>query len=203
METIKSPELSDNQINNFLKDLVLEGLTPEEQTKIVVNAVAEIPWGEGRSVDEVFEKGVGTCTGKHKVLQACFDQLGIKYEPVVCTFKWSEQGVQYPEELQSILDQGEWEHGHNFVKLENGNYLDITWDSPLKYLGFKTLPEDWTPNESFVGVQNIKEQWDGVSIDKMKSQIIGYLDPETKERRERFLHGFIEWIDAVHKEQER
>ena len=185
-------------IENYLIELNLEELDETAKIIKVARAVAEIPWGEGRSIEEVFNKNVGTCTGKHKVLQGCFDQLGIKYQPVVCTFRWGEQGVDYPDELRQILAEGEWMHGHNFVKFDNGNYLDITWDSPLKKVGFKTLPADWTPLESFIGVQNIQEQWDGASIDEMKSQLINDLDPVTQERRERFLHGLIKWIDSVH-----
>ena len=87
------------------------------------------------------------------------------------------------------------------MKLENGNYLDVTWDAALKPFGFKTLPLDWTPEQSFVGVQNIKQQWEGVSIDQMKSRLIESLDSEKRERRERFLHGFVKWIEDIHKKR--
>lgn len=186
-------------ISEFLVNLGLDSLDERDKIVKTAHAVSEIAWGEGRTVEDVFSKGVGTCTGKHKVLQACFDELGIKYLPVVATFKWGEQGIDYPEELQKILDEGEWEHGHNFVKLENGNYLDITWDPALQPLGFMSLPNDWTPEQSFIGVKNIKQQWDGVSIDEMKSQLINGLDQEIRERRERFLSGFIDWINSIRK----
>ena len=185
-------------IEKYLTNLNLDQLDTEARMIKVVRAVSEIPWGEGRSIEEVFERGVGTCTGKHKVLQGCFDQLGIKYKPVVCTFKWGEQGITLPNELREILAEGEWEHGHNFLKLENGNYVDITWDSPLKKAGFKTLPDGWTPDQTFIGLQKIQQQWDDVSIDEMKGQLINSLDGPTKERRERFLHALIKWIDSIH-----
>ena len=191
-------EESKNQIDHFLQGLHLDSLTEDEKIVAVAQAVSNIPWGEGRTVEEVFEKGVGTCTGKHKVLQACFDKLGIRYEPVVCTFKWSEQGVTYPAHLQAILDEGEWEHGHNFVKLQNGTYLDITWDPALAAFGFKILPNDWTPDKNHIGVAHIIQTWEGASIDEMKQTLIASLGEETKARREKFLHGFIEWIDSIH-----
>ena len=44
----------------------------------LTQAIASIPWGEGRTIEEVLEtKRVGTCTGKHLVLAACFDALGL------------------------------------------------------------------------------------------------------------------------------
>ena len=186
-------------IDLFLEKLKLDNLNEEQKIIKIAQAVSDIPWGEGRNCEEVFEKWIGTCTGKHKVLQICFDKINIKYEPVVCTFKWGEQGIKYPKELQDILNEGEWEHGHNFIKLENDNYLDITWDQSLSQFGFKVLPHDWTPKNSFIGIQNIKQQWDGISIDEKKSQLINSLSPEMKERRERFLNKFIKWIDSIHK----
>ncbi len=181
-------------IHSYLKKLNLNDLYFEQKVIKVVQSVSSIPWGEGRSIEDVFLKGVGTCTGKHKVLQACFDELGIKYELVVCTFKWGEQGIKYPEKLQKILDEGEWEHGHNFLKLMNGDYIDVTWDPFLESIGFKVLPKDWKLGQSFIGVQNIIQQWDNVSIDDKKFQLIDSLSPELKERRNRFLIEFIKWI---------
>ena len=184
-------------ITNFIEKLNLSESEPVQQLIVVTKAVAEIPWGEGRTIQDVVEKGVGTCTGKHKFLQACYDQLGIKYEPVVVTFKWNQQCINFPDDLQAILDEGEWDHGHNFVHLNSGIDVDITWNPALAEYGFKTLPEDWDGKTSFVGVENIVKRWDNAKIDEMKAQLIGSLDEETRERRERFLHGFIKWINSI------
>ena len=145
------------------------GIQGKDQLIQLAHAVNGIPWGEARTVEEVLEKNIGTCTGKHLILQACFDELGIVYRPVVCTFKWSDQGLGLPEHLQSILDEGEWVHGHNFVQIQNedGEWidLDVTWDSPLSSHGFQPLPQDWDGNSSFIGVRNIIDRWDGASIE--------------------------------------
>ena len=120
-------------IRTYLEKNGIYGLGKDEQLLKVAQSVAAIPWGEGRTIEEVLStKNVGTCTGKHVVLQACFDELGITYNSVVCTFRWGDQRIQYPEHLKSILAEGEWEHGHNFVQIsgKDGNVidLDITWD---------------------------------------------------------------------------
>ena len=189
----------DSTVDDFIRKLEIDGLEDKDKLIRVTQAVADIPWGEGRTIEDVFTLGVGTCTGKHKVLQACFDKLGVDYQPVVCTFRWEDQPIHYPKELRDILAQGGWEHGHNFVRLADGTDIDITWNGKLAEHGFKTLLEDWDGTSSFIGVNNIINRWDGVSIDEMKAQLIGNLDDETRERREAFLHAFIEWVDSINK----
>lgn len=203
MEQIITHELpdQDQMISQFLEGLDLNELEESEKLVKVAQSVSAIPWGEGRTIEDVFTKGVGTCTGKHKVLQACFDKLGIEYQPVVCTFKWGDQPVDYPQELKDILAEGEWEHGHNFVQLKDGTDLDVTWNKALAEHGFKVLPEDWDGKTSFVGVDQIKNRWDGANIDEMKADLIGGLDEQTRERRERFLKGLIRWTEAINKGQ--
>jgi len=164
--------------------------------------VGEIPWGMGRTVNEVLvSKGVGTCTGKHRVLQQCFDILNIPYQPVVCTFKWGEQGIEYPKNLQKILNEGEeWDHGHNFVRAKNlgGRWIDIdvNWDSHMKQFGF-IIANDWDGKSNLVAVKNIIERWDGVDIGEMKVQLIKSLSSKQRERRKKFLNGFIDWISST------
>jgi hypothetical protein len=169
--------------------------------KEIVQRVAAIPWGEARDVETVLQKNCGTCTGKHLLLQKYFDDEGIEYRPVVCIFRWQDQNLQLPDHLQSILDDNEWVHGHNFVQVKNSADewidVDVTWDAPLAAYGFRTLPEDWDGETSFVGVQSIVERWDNVSILDKKKDLIVSLTPEQQLAREKFLEGFVEWIDRL------
>ncbi len=178
-------------------------MSQDERLRSVTCDVAKIPWGEGRTIDDVLKtKGVGTCTGKHLVLQSCFEQLGIPYRITVCTFHWSAQKLPLPKELTMILEEGEWEHGHNFLQIQNddGKWIDvdITWDPFLKPHGFRTFPENWDGKTSFVGLHPLIHRWDNADPD-MKQEWIKALTPEMRERRERFLHGFFGWIASLRK----
>ncbi len=188
-------------IQDFLHKEGISALNGTEQIIRLTHAVSAIPWGEARAVEEVLTENVGTCTGKHLVLQACFDALGIEYQPVVCTFHWGKQQINLPSHLQGILDEGEWVHGHNFVQIRNdeGEWidLDVTWDPSLAAHGFLALPGSWDGNASFVGLHSMINRWDGVSIAEKKEELIGSLSTEHKERRERFLKEFIQWIDSL------
>lgn len=169
----------------------------------VTKLVSQIPWGEGRSIEEaIVTKKVGTCTGKHLVLQACYDALAIEYRPVVCTFRWDEQKIRYPGHLQKILNEGSWEHGHNFVQVNvEGTWMDVDvmWDShpKLKEAGCAVFPLDWDGKTPVLGLDKIVQRWDGADMPVLKTELIKKLTPEIKERRERFLKGFIEWIDSL------
>lgn len=192
-------------IQKFLEKLRLDDLNPDQRLIALAHAVSAIPWGEGRTIEEVLgTKHVGTCTGKHLVLQACFDALGIAWRPVVCTFRWSEQGMALPQDCRNILASSEWEHGHNFVQIKNrdGQWidLDITWDPPLAVKGFKSLPATWNGSAGFIGVHNLVQRWNGVSMYEKKKELIEGLSPEMKTKREQFLHTFIVWIASLRKQ---
>lgn len=185
-------------VQSFLSQHGIKALSGRTQLIKLVQAVAAIPWGAGRTVEEVLStKRVGTCTGKHLVLAACCDTLKIPYRTVVCTFRWSEQGLALPDHLKAILAEGEWVHGHNFMQLQSaaGEWIDIdiTWDTPLQSAGFLTFPENWDGETPVIGLRAMVERMDGADI-SLKDTLTRSLPPEMRERRERFLAAFIAWI---------
>ncbi len=189
-------------IVSFLDQLALAKRAPREQLRVIAQAVTQIPWGEGRKMEEVLHtKHVGTCTGKHLVLQACLDAISIPWRPVVCTFRWGEQGLLFPPHLTAILGEGEWDHGHNFVQVrgEDGAWmdLDVTWDPPLTLQGFRSLPYDWDGRTPFIGLTRLRERWNDTDMLVKKEELIAALSPAQRERRERFLAAFIHWIDSL------
>jgi hypothetical protein len=187
-------------IDKFLADHGITSLPQDQQLIAITLAAARIPWGEGRTIEDVLEiKHVGTCTGKHLVLAACYERLGIPHRTVVCTFKWSAQKIALPDHLKAILDEGEWNHGHNFLQVErDGKWIDvdITWDPALKSAGFRTFPEDWNGVTSSIGLDQIVKRTDGADIG-MKKQWLNELSAEVQERRERFLKEFFLWIKTL------
>lgn len=171
-----------------------------DQLPELAQAVSAIPWGEARDLKDVLAKCTGTCTGKHILLQACFDHLGIQYRPVVCTFRWQEQHLVLPENLQTILDSTSWLHGHNFIQVKLKNEwidVDVTWDAPLEQFGFRSLPVDWNGQTNFIGLNVIVQRWNGVSIIDKKAEILSQLTDTERTARALFLDGLIHWIDSL------
>jgi len=193
-------------VTQFLDQHGITRLAGKAQLIRLARAVNAIPWGEGRTLEEVLStKNVGTCTGKHMVLQACMDVLEIPYRTVVCTFGWLDQGIRYPDDLHHLLQEGAWPHGHNFVQVKNsqGQWvdLDITWDPPLAAYGFHPLPEDWNGEKSFVAVSEFIERWDGVDIADKKHALVDNLTEDQRAQREHFLAGFIRWVESLHEKR--
>jgi hypothetical protein len=188
-------------IRAYLESNGITGLPREQRLRATVKRTAEIPWGEGRTIEEVLDtKKAGTCTGKHLVLAACLDELGIRYRQVVCTFRWGDQAIEYPDSLKAHLAEGEWEHGHNFIQIEvNGGFadVDITWNSRLEPYGFRTFPRDWDGRAPHIGVDRIIKRWDGTPTLDLKKRLIDSLDAKTRKRREEFLDGFIRWVKTI------
>ena len=156
-------------------------------------------------------KNVGTCTGKHKLLESALQHFDIPYECVVCTFRWENQGLKLPAHLQALLDQGSWSHGHNWVRIHTHTHthththqepidVDLTWDSALAPYGFAVLPDNWDGQSSFIGLQTYEQRWNGVSIDQMKEQLIATLTPDQRHRREQFVEGLINWSNQIHQD---
>lgn len=190
-------------VRGFLKERGILGLEGDELLVSVVQSVAAIPFGEGRTVEEVLKtRRVGTCTGKHLLLAACLDELGFRCRPVVCAFRWGDQKIAYPENLRRILGEGEWEHGHNFLQvLVDKNYVDVdvTWNPHLKPYGFRTFPLDWDGRTPFVGLDKMLWRRDGGDIGELKGFLVGSLERRVFERRARFLKAFFAWTSSVNK----
>lgn len=71
-------------IKAYLNEKGIYKLGRKEQLIAVVESVAEIPFGEGRTVEEtLITKKVGTCSGKHTVLHACLNELGFKCRQII------------------------------------------------------------------------------------------------------------------------
>jgi len=197
-----------NNIEGIRKFLKLNNIYDFDKNKRLIEItklVANIPWGEGRTINEVlYTKKAGTCTGKHLVLKACYDELGITNRPVVCTFSWKDQKIQYPDHIRGILAKGEWEHGHNFlqVRMEDGAYIDVdvTFNPGLKKYGFNVFPESWDGEESTpIAFDKIIKRWDGVETISKKEELIESLSSELKKRREYFFTEFIKWVNSINK----
>jgi hypothetical protein len=115
---------------------------------------------------------------------------------VVCTFKWHDQDIDFPKDLQAILNNYDWVHGHNFLRVHTSQWvdLDVTWDTPLIEYGFRALPNDWNGTQSFIGLQSMVERWDDVDVKSKKAELIATLTDEQRSARQAFVHELEMWI---------
>ena len=192
-------------IKSFLADHGIKRVNERAALKKLVQAVSAIPWGEGRTIEDVLQsEKVGTCTGKHLVLEAGLQELGIACRSVVCTFRWQDQEIRFPQRLKDILTKHTWLHAHNFIQVQNSSAewidVDVTWDGDLRRHGFRVLPSDWDGEHPFVGLI-ILERWDGIDMHSKKDELLHMLTDDQRHAREQFLRGFIAWIQSLRREE--
>ncbi|MEK7218847.1 MAG: transglutaminase domain-containing protein, partial [Patescibacteria group bacterium] len=186
-------------VASFLAERRIDAAEPDIAFIELAHAVAAIPWGEARTVTDVFAKGIGTCRGKHRVFLAACEQLGIVARPVVCTFHWQEQEIRYPRGLRDFLAEHHWPQNHTFVQVQTPRSpepkargeagwidVDLTWDPALKPYGFWTFPEDWDGEHSFHAVTFL-ERWDGADIQAKIDELVNDLSPDQRSAQEHFL----------------
>ncbi len=195
-----SPHQDADLVAGFLAQNDIVGLEPDIALIELAHAVAAIPWGEARLIPEVLQKGMGTCRGKHRVFLEGCRQLGMEARPVVSTFHWHEEEIQYPKELREFLEDHHWPQNHTFAQVKNSKDewidVDLTWDPPLQPYGFWTFPEDWDGEHPFRSAK-LLERWEGVDIQLKVDEIVNTLTQEQRQAQDHFMGKFIEWVASL------
>jgi len=174
------------------------GKPVSQQIIILAEKVRDIPYGVigSRAAEDVFQKNMGTCSGKHNLLKELYQELGIKTQDSVAMHRFKNMSVEFPSDIKEILNRSDIVDPHNFFKMEvDGNWIivDVTWDKPLKKLGF-TVTENWdgkTDMPIAVVADEIIETNDPLAI---KEEKIGKLPAEVQADRELFLKKLSDWL---------
>ncbi|MBD3155580.1 MAG: hypothetical protein GF368_02895 [Candidatus Aenigmarchaeota archaeon] len=177
----------------------VDHLDSDEWVIKLFEKVRDIPYGDINSRDpkDVYEKRKGTCSGKHELLKELYDELGIETKDFIALHKFNDLNVVFPKEIKRILDEYEIFDYHNFFKiLVNGDWItvDVTWDRPLKKLGF-FVNENWDGKSNMelcVVPIEIFEVEDSVLSKKQK---LMDLPKETQKYRKIFLEELTVWLD--------
>lgn len=181
-------------INEFVGDIPLN-----EQTIKLFEKVRDIPYGNigSRDPKDVFEKNKGTCSGKHELLKELYLELGIEVKDFIAMHKFNDLKINFPNAVEEILNRTEIIDPHNFFKIKiNGNWItiDITWDKPLKKLGFP-VTENWDGKSDtqlcVVPIQIIEAE----NPIELKKQKISELPEQVQKDRKLFLKKLTEYLD--------
>ncbi|MCK4555384.1 MAG: hypothetical protein KAT83_02150 [Candidatus Aenigmarchaeota archaeon] len=163
--------------------------------------VRDIPYGDIGSRDpwDVYEKNRGTCSGKHELLKELYKELGIQVKDFIAMHKFNDLKIDFPSDIKEVLNRTKIIDPHNFFKIlidDKWICVDITWDKPLKKLGF-VVNENWdgkTDMELCVIPIEILETEDPIGLKKKK---ICELPEQVQLDRKLFLKKMTEWFDSV------
>lgn len=180
-----------------------QGKTGTAQIVALFERVRDIPYGSigSREPTEVYTKQEGTCSGKHELLKALYNELGVQTKDFIAIHRFKDLRVEFPEDIQVILDRSDIVDPHNFFKINYYNrwlQIDLTWDLPLKKFGFP-VTERWSGTQDMnlaVVATAIHETPDPIAY---KNAEIAKLPEKVQADRKLFLEKLTKWVKILRK----
>lgn len=153
-----------------------------------------------REPEAIISEWRGTCSGKHYLLKALFEEIGYQAKLVMCPHWFTQENTKgFPDDLKALLAEGPVPDVHTFLRINTGEtwtQVDATWPLWAENLGltvnhrfqpgtdmelacqpheFIEVPEDWDPQE-------------------FKERVIKSFCGTNSPIRERFTQGLANWL---------
>lgn len=195
-------------IEQLTAEAVRRGLLEAGQEIDLDNAfylVRDMPYrrASDRQPETLIKEWRGTCSGKHYLLRALYEQLGYRSRVIACTSVDMIAEDKVPEEIHDlwVAAGGRFVDVHNYLvlSLPGGEMVvDATWPAGNERYGLKVnkefvLGQDQqiacTPLQSWV----VPKDGDPQSF---KQQLLHeHFTPEELEFRDAFIVALSEWLD--------
>ena len=167
--------------------------------------IRDIPYGSTgeREPEIIVNNNLGSCSGKHILLNHLFIKLGLQSKIMTCLHHFDQAlptGNKYPRRLQEIIRDHRVIDFHHFIKLKVDQEwfnVDATWDSPLNAYGFP-VNLDWQgKGQTTIAVQPIKFYPETDNIIALKEKLISELPPKERSIRAEFLELLTKWFRDI------
>ena len=185
------------------------GLDPLRARVALFERVRDIPYSypASRDPEEVLRTGVGTCSGKHYLLAELYRRLGLRVRSMICSHRFNESPLPFPDEMQAMLRRDEIVDMHDYLQIEvGGDWMDVdaTWEKGLREFGFP-VNEDWDGKSAML-LSVVPDELvvvDGVEAARMKEEMLAKLSPRQRSLRKQFLDALNRWMSEIAPEIER
>lgn len=178
------------------------GLDPVAARIAVFSRVRDFPYQYPASRDpvEVLRAGRGSCSGKHYLLGELFRMLGLRVRHMMCTHRFNESPLPFPEEMQAILRRNEVIDVHDYLQINVDQAwidVDCTWEAGLHNFGFP-VSDEWDGRQSML-LTVIPEEQTAVDGDpaKAKDEMLSRLTPRQRTLRKQFLEALAKWVQEL------
>jgi len=185
------------------------GLDPDRARVVLFERVRDIPYAypASRDPEEVLRTGVGTCSGKHYLLAELYRRLGLQVRNMICSHRFNESDLPFPEEMQAMLRKNEIVDMHDYLQIDvGGDWVDIdaTWERGLRDFGFP-VNEEWDGREPMILSVAPDEQVvvDNGDAARTKEEMLAKLSPRQRALRKQFLDALNRWMVELAPEIER
>ncbi|MCF6182286.1 hypothetical protein [Lutibacter sp.] len=188
---------------NFYNDIVIKwtgNISLEEKIMLLFNKVRDIPYGSicSRNPKDVYLQQKGTCSGKHELLKGLYKSLGIPVKDYIILHSFNNLPVKYPKNIKEFLAKNKIVDPHNFLKIkieDNWIVVDVTWDLPLKNLGFP-VNENW--NGKVDGKISVAQGGKIMETDNpilKKQELLSEFSVLEQKNRKQFLRLLTNWLE--------
>jgi|MudIll2142460700_1097286.scaffolds.fasta_scaffold17571_4 hypothetical protein len=178
------------------------GLDPVRARIALFEHVRDLPYCYPASRDpiEVLTTGRGSCSGKHYLLGQLFRHLGLPVRHMLCTHRFNESPLPFPEEMQAVLRRNEIMDVHDYLQIAVGDSwidVDATWELGLREFGFP-VTDGWD-GKSSVLLTVIPDEQIQVNGDpaKAKDEVLARLTPRQRALRRQFLEALSKWVEEL------
>ena len=178
------------------------GCDPVASRIALFERVRDLPfkYPADRDPVEVLRAGRGSCSGKHYLLGTLYRALGLQVRHMICTHRFNESPLPFPEEMQATLRKNEILDVHDYLQVGiDGQWVDVdcTWELGLHEFGFP-VTDDWDGKSSML-LTVIPEEHVKVDGDpsKAKDEMLARLTPRQRALRKQFLEQLARWVEEL------
>ncbi len=172
--------------------------------------VRDMPYERASSRDPAVtvDEWRGTCSGKHYLLRALFEELGVPTVLLACTHAFTLENAPWaPPDLRAILEGGPVPDVHNFLRIQpfpgteradEWTTVDATWPLAAASLGLPVNERFELGRDQRVACDPIEvfHVPDDIDPQELKERLLEIHVGDQGDRRERFLAGMMRWLAA-------
>ena len=189
----------------FRNAAVTRGRFPDDQRltpAAMFSLVRDMPYerASAPTPEAVVAEWRGTCSGKHYLLDALYEDFGLASMLMVALHQFTAENTPWlPPELRAHLEAGPLPDVHTFLRLQiEGDWMtvDATWPNSAAALGLpvnarfepgRAMTVACDPDEVF----HIPPDADPAAF---KQRIVEQHVGEHQERRDRFIEALSQWL---------
>lgn len=153
-----------------------------------------------REPDATIQEWRGTCSGKHYLLKALFEEMDYRVKLVMCPHWFTQDNTPgFPDDLKALLDGGPVPDVHTFLRIDTGEgwtQVDATWPIWAEALGL-TVNHRFQPGTDMELACQPEEFLDVPPDDdpqRFKERVIESFCGPSSLTRERFIQGLANWL---------
>lgn len=169
--------------------------------------VRDMPYrrASSRAPEVTIAEWQGTCSGKHILLQALFEELGLGATMILASHEFTADNSPWlPPALLDEVRRAPVPDVHNFLRVQpeaDSDWItvDATWPLAVESSGLPVnrgfdVHRDMAIAADLIEIHHVPPDLDPV---EMKERVLSDWSVADRERREEFLERLMDWLDSV------